>query len=112
MKHLKRKLFCTCLVFVLAIAAIFQFNFSTPVYGQESTANLEQLVKEYTDSDILYGEDASYTIHWYAQNYKNPDYFHYIYKIIPQELFLSNVSYSYMGKEYGFYIKTTSSRQN
>ena len=110
MKHLKRKLFCTCLVFVLAIAAIFQFNFSTPVYGQESTANLEQLVKEYTDSDILYGEDASYTIHWYAQNYKNPDYFHYIYKIIPQELFLSNVSYSYMGKEYGFYIKTTSSR--
>lgn len=71
-------------------------------------------VNKYTDSDYLYNDETqsintSYTIRDYSQKlwnvkYKNDDM---IVQIVPKAYFYSECDTTIVGKEYGFYVKTT-----
>lgn len=115
-----KKSLTLCLYSIVLIVCLF-------VKVSASTVSIETLAAEYTENDMYYCEGVAYHIDDYATSgstvdvadrgigygqrfiinensykYDNND----IVKIIPEELFFREGTYSYSGKEYGFYIST------
>lgn len=111
----KKKSVLFLLVIVVFIATILTFLFSqVNAYAQEET--LEQRIERLTSSDVI-NIDGGISVDEFTQrvksgNYHNPAYLYstphngIITELIPEELFYTPNTYSYMGKEWGFMLHT------
>lgn len=107
---------CMLLGLLLIIGTVFYTQGT--VSAKAETETLEQKIVRFTNSDLLDGEaNNGETIQSFAVKYKTgfyrPNGYDYAYpvtnilsKVIPMELFHTEGTHVYMGKEYGFVVIT------
>lgn len=126
MKTKAKWLFMTviiCLILLLittVFSALMCTNAVSVAFAAEEN-NLEKLTKAYTDSDMLYGMGdtiQNYPSRLFASKVDAPGSLvdilgdDPIVNIIPRQYFIDRGDHIYIGKEYGFFVRTKQQRAN
>ncbi len=113
-----------CALFLIAITFVSTFLFSVTNVFAATTEDVESKIISFTDNDTFTYNSTTYSIQDYKNSINNNSLFgstmdlgisyYYAYSddpivnIIPKELFCTVGVETYIGREYGFFIKTVS----